>query len=72
MSLRRSIGPGRSDQSCLRGGRRSRSSTSSSGQLVVQMGNKTAKGDLPFPMLISITSDGDSATKWRSRSANSG
>ena len=33
-------------------------------KVVVQMGNKTAKNDLPFPMLISITSDGDLATKW--------
>src|SRR5436190_5360439 len=33
-------------------------------KVVVQMGNKTAKNDLPFPMLISITSDCDLATKW--------
>ena len=33
-------------------------------KVVVQMGNRTAKNDLPFPMLISITSDGDLATKW--------
>ena len=28
------------------------------------MGSDTAKNDVPFPMLISITSAGDLATKW--------
>jgi len=33
-------------------------------KVVVRTGSDTAKNDLPFPMLISITSAGDLATKW--------
>jgi len=33
-------------------------------KVVVRMGSDAAKNDLPFPMLISITSVGDLATRW--------